>query len=782
MIRRNLTFFVLVLILSMNLYAQDWELYAISGDVVSGETFVMLTWPASDKFESFNIYRKDNAGDPYPEKPINKQPVSVMTDCKKIKKIIPTSSTEWMVLTNALADSNGIFDPCQVSAVPNGSQSRERLKALAYTYWKIGIVIGQAYADSNVSVGEKYWYEIRGVDNAGKEAEILDTDVEIEAGDIKILESPENVSAEAGDSKIQVNWSEVERALGYEIQRKCDNKSPVKINESIVFFRCRTNLAGDTISEINCFIDYQRWDSLGNPMKYEVNSDSIYGPYNFTTYYYRIRALDLLKRPGNWSAWGNGVTPQDQTSPAVPFDVNVVAHEDGLRVDWYRVTHDVLGHFELEGIEGYMVYRFNSADSFEDSVQVSGLIPDILFDTLSVHPFFKDTSSSLRSEYGEKQYWYRVRSVDGSGNVSDLSSAAGGYLPDTTPPPPPINLEAEGHANYIEIEWEKPISSPPDLSGYMIYRSICDCGELGGDSVRADSACIDSVFVPEEEKWVCNKWKYELGFQHYEIKPLKAIDDPDSLCYNDGKISEQSPLCYAYMVKAYDISQNLSDASDIVCQRLKEETPPPPPVISSLKARNQFIRIEWAAPPVQDLFGFVVERSQTGSDPWIQISDSLKFPKVVECDSIPDENNWVANKTYSFVDSTMTPKKTYWYRIRAADYGGNIGDASAAIETYTFNIDGPPEPYNLLVSQPAGKYELKITWEPAYDTNYLGFIVSRSDRSDGVYRQISRFIKGNEFNDKSVIPDEEYWYKIQCFGKDGNRSSVSDSEKGKVNP
>jgi hypothetical protein len=186
--------------------------------------------------------------------------------------------------------------------------------------------------------------------------------------------------------------------------------------------------------------------------------------------------------------------------------------------------------------------------------------------------------------------------------------------------------------------------------------------------------------------------------------------------------------------------------------------------------------------PVQDLFGFVVERAEDENGPWTEISEALQFPEEVECESIPATNIWAADSTFSFYDTSAVSKNIYWYRVRAADYGGNVGDASAPIETYTFSYERPPQPVNITVNQVSGMCALEITWYPAYDTPYLGFTVFRSTTQDCCYRQISPIIQGNTFIDDRIMAGKPYWYKVQYFGKDGNRSPVSDAHSGLVAP
>ena len=87
--RSILQMLVIYVILQMPVHAQLWELYGTSGDVVAGQTFILLIWPSNSGVEGFNVYRKEAPGDPYPGDPLNAIPLSVMTDCNDIKAVIP---------------------------------------------------------------------------------------------------------------------------------------------------------------------------------------------------------------------------------------------------------------------------------------------------------------------------------------------------------------------------------------------------------------------------------------------------------------------------------------------------------------------------------------------------------------------------------------------------------------------------------------------------------------------------------------------------------------------
>jgi len=791
-------------------------LYAISSENLGKNTFILLKWPQMEGVKAFNLYRKEIPSVGNPTSPINSKPITLMSDCDDIKKIIPVGSEEWQAIVNILngppklkfkagVKGNMIkgspivalkstgkdmlaavptvlvglvkLGACNISFVSDTSKTYRELQALTGKYWKVGVVMGQAYVDNNVVVGKKYMYAITPAKTPAKRKgasmaiaiKPIDTATVI-AGTVLPLPPPSSVTTIAGDNKVMVRWNEIGTASGYDVYRSSPSASPVKINGADIVEKCTLDLEGKKITEKNCFIDFMRWDGAGYPVLHEIVApDSVYGPYNGTTYQYKVRAYDALGRPGMFSS-NIPTLPQDKTPPAVPYGITVEAYPDGLQPKWYQVTRDELGHVELSGIQGYKVYRFNSVDSLADSIVVKSMV----LDTFGVFPFYKDTDPAIFSAYGEKTYWYRVRCIDSAGNISGLSPSAGNNLPDTMPPEPPRNLVAKSHADHIALSWDKPNPVPTDLAGYNIYRGVC-----GGDSV-----CVEHEQMPTLTHVVegprCTKWIW----QPYPMHLVGNRDHPDTLKYNDFTVPPSSPICYRYTIKAYDRSQNLSDTSKTVCQKLREETPPAPPVIAGLKARDKAIKVEWVSSPVQDLFGFMVDRAEKEGGTYKRISDSLIFDEEVDCEDIPATNTWAADSVFSFIDTTVEEKKVYWYRIRAADYGGNIGDPSVPIETYTYNIGPPPKPDHLKVNQLSGKVKcaLLIEWKPLYDTEYSGFVVFRSSDPAEGYRQISPIIRENRFLDNKIIANKDYYYKVQYFATNGNRSLVSTAKNGKATP
>jgi hypothetical protein len=117
-----------------------------------------------------------------------------------------------------------------------------------------------------------------------------------------------------------------------------------------------------------------------------------------------------------------------------------------------------------------------------------------------------------------------------------------------------------------------------------------------------------------------------------------------------------------------------------------------------------------------------------------------------------------------------------------ADYSQNFWQPSVSIETYTYNFSGPPAPSIISISEFQNPCGLQIKWTPNYQADSLGFAVFRSSSNGCCFRQISPIVKDNHFIDEWVVSVETYWYQVQYFDTEGNRSLVSNTKSGRVNP
>jgi len=767
---------------------------------------IVLTWPEAPGVARFNLYRKTNPASPYPATPLNPQPIAMMTNCGQIQGIIPSGSEEWNLMATALADSAGAppFDPCAVGTVPRGSEKFARLQFLARAKWKIALVVGQGYDDGAVVGGTTYYYELRGVNNAGAETGTLDTDVSITAGVPLAVPAPTGLTAQAGDSKVLLLWDDMPEAAGFNVYRATAVMGPYqRINEASFTSRIQFDFDGEPLkpdsSTVNGFVDFQRWDASGNPTTHLVNGIAISGPSNGVTYYYKVGSVDLLGKEGPLTAVPVSAKPIDKTPPRAPQEVTVTPDEVASRLEirWPKVTYDADGHVE-SSVAGYRVYRYEAPGNPDTlATPIGGLIPQPGPGTIYLAAL--DADPALRPPYGEKSFWYRVDCRDAAGNVSSRSAAVAGHLRDITPPSPPQGVDAEGFDAFIRVRWK--LNTEPDLDGYLIYRSLCDFG----DWVPCDREQPTTTHVPGKRP--CSGPFVLIGnLSQAEAESLAAVPGGTPF-FDDHTVPKGSPLCYAYLVKAQDHAQNKSGSwpipnlttEMIVCQRLRDKTPPEPAILSGLLARDQAILVEWIGAPVQDIKAYHVYRSENETGPYtwvggmtvevppappVVLTSPYHPPPFVGCDSLPLQTRDDMSAG-SFLDTQADPKRIYWYKVLGVDQSGNetAVEKAVPISTFTFSTKQPDTPTITSITENPSPCALVVRWSPTFDaTKHLGFALFRSESTAGLYRQVGSLVAANEYVDTEVVRGVEYWYKVLQMDLEGKVSPLSPAKSGKVAP
>lgn len=788
---------------------------------------VFLTWPEDTTGESirFNIYRKLSVDPEYPLAPLNAVPIEPITNCAEFMTYIPVASDEWALLSNAFADSitqEPLADVCSVTSFPKDSEKWERAMLLARAKPNIAIVFGLGYRDVTCIAGTEYNYQIRRVDGLGEELSLTgDNEITITAGVPDPVPAAENMRIVIGDAMLQVLWNKpLPEYAAFNLFRATAMMGPyIKVNDADVSADIYLDLdSNDVVPLSNGFTDYERWDTLGNPAPRTVPGNMVpfTGPENGTTYFYKVKLKDILGNESPFSGVVSG-TPVDETPPSTPLGVIVTPVEStsSFEIKWPTVHLDVDGH--KEKMASYKVYRYSDP---ENPNVGATLLPGVILHPAEsdsiIYLYKTDNSPGLRSDCGEVTFYFRVEAIDEADNVSYRSVAVGNALKDTTKPPSPKGTTAEGFDNFIRVKWQ--IEEYCDTNLYLIYRALCDYGEWvpcpqfevkqkeKQRPPKSSSKQQDTVKAGFDEKQKdCGGPFVLIGtLTHWEARERATGDET---YFDDMTVPEGSPLCYAYLVKAQDLSQNISgefpipdlDEEIVVCQRLRDKTPPEPGIISGLFALDSAIRVDYIGPPIQDIAAYHIYRSEDGEfgtykwvggmtvvpppDIGVPLDSPYTPPPVVECDVIPlVSNEYMSAGT--FIDSSVTPKQIYWYKSLGVDQNGNEThvDSAVAISTFTFATQraAPPEITGILpVEDPCA---LEISWSPLYDPNsMIGFIVFRSTSETGPYYQLDNIVKGNSFSNNSVARNTEYWYRIALLKKDGSLSQLSEP-KNSIHP
>ena len=232
----------------------------------------------------------------------------------------------------------------------------------ATPYATVGPVL--SYADTGVTAGETYWYEVAAVNSAGTGArsnELSATIPETPPPD-PVPPSAPTLSASAGDGSVTLTWTEPTddggaSVTGYEIHRGTASGSETLLT------------------------------TVGPVL---THSDT--GLANGTTYWYEVAAINSAGA-GARSNEASATPLAAVTQPSVPLSFSAKAQGNGIRLNWAPPASN-----GGSPITAYRVYRGGGAE-FAVSFQVSG-------STLS----FLDTTVARRT-----WYTYIVTAVNAAG-------------------------------------------------------------------------------------------------------------------------------------------------------------------------------------------------------------------------------------------------------------------------------------------------------------------------------------------------------------------------------
>ncbi len=713
---------------------------------------VWILWPLMKNATEYYIWRRTQNGT-Y-SNPISKAitwPKTETAACQLYEKYFDEKKQAmdrahiWNVVWNSIrtyAKINNIqlgewFSKCPPFTDPQGKAA---LMYLSEIYPQLALIIGRGYTDSTAVNGSSYYYKVTYKDDSGVEHS-LGFESLVTAGVEKKLSKPTGLTAQEGDEEILLMWNDpppADSILGYHVYRSSSQSGPFARLDSIpILLKMTNDLTGDSLKT-------PRFGFIDNTVT------------NYKTYYYRVAARSLLGKAGPMSTTVSAKA-KDLTAPEIPRNLNIAPEaKTTLMISWNHVTNDIKGR--NEAVKGYHIYRYDDkntamSDTLKSIVKPIGKVMEPvskpgMFYIIELN---KGRSFSDNSVVPEKIYWYRIACEDTAGNFSHKSAAIYGILPDYEPPDKPVISPPQGFDTYIMINWQKPDITKKknqDIAGFLVYRGIC-----GG--------------TRDEEK----------KYHPYPLHLLANIDDSTKTSYKDESLPKGSPICYRYAVKAFDKAQNLSAMSDSVCERLRDKTPPDPPVVTALQAKNKSIKIECIAPPIQDMKGFIIKRSENKDSGFTTVyRDSAGTPP--DCGEMPSAEDIKKSKVnrITFIDKKVDPEKVYWYKALAFDFNNNNSEYSPPVSTFTFELKSLTKPSKLQAK--VKNCTVILQWledENNYPDTFNGFYVFRSFASDQGYRKIAGPLKKNTFIDTKVVTGMSCWYRIQAVDQSGDRSPISDA-------
>lgn len=771
------------------------------GIAKDGTTYVVLQWEAASDVVGYNIYRRIEGEEPGESKPINgRTPVTPAKTGIRVRDAVPDDDIRWHVLgrdPGSIRDLHRLPERLRPEQLERKLTDRdlETINLLAPHNLHMAHLAGLAYTDRDVKADEHYLYSLHGVLKNGQEIRLA-WDIPVWAGHFLLPDPPSGLFTEAGDRRILVLWNRNPIAATYAVERSTNAGGPYqRVNPQPVAYDIETGIDGEDLPVPRPgYLDISAWDLDGLPTTHVVAGVPISGPDNGQPYWYRVASADNLKRLGAWSAPVTA-TPVRSIPPMAPDDLQVMPNvaATGMVLKWRKVTHNSENHVLPDTTQTNFVYRAETREELEDLTTLGSYLVATIGanpqDVTSPLVNWSDNDPILVPLYGTKPFFYRVRVVDPAGNISAPSAVIAGTVPDTRPPGRTSIINAEGSDDHVRVTWDP--NSEPDLGGYQIYRGVCHFGQIFDPGNVPQKDKEGNLKEQDGRKLGCDMTL--VGDVHLgDAKTM--LEDSGAIWFDDYSVPQGSPVCYAYWVRAYDLSGNLyagargcPEPGDYLCARLLEKTPPPVPVMTGLRARNNGVLVEWMSSPVQDLRAFHVYRADSegatpdflgcvftdgtlDSQPWQGIAPA--------CGDVPAVLNPLAAKG-TFLDSTADPHHIYWYHVSALDWLGNESEGSSiqdipSSSTFSYTSDLPETP--TVLSPPAVDIDtcgLEVSWLPVFQPAvHQGFVVFRKV-AGGASRQVSGIVTGNDFTDNTARRGVEYLYQVQTLDQRGNLSQPS---------
>ncbi|AFN76079.1 Fibronectin type III domain-containing protein [Melioribacter roseus P3M-2] len=201
---------------------------------------------------------------------------------------------------------------------------------------------------------------------------------------------------------------------------------------------------------------------------------------------------------------------------------------------------------------------------------------------------------------------------------------------------------------------------------------------------------------------------------------------------------------------------NISCRKNDLIEPADDYVPPLPPIkLEVYSAFDGQVGLSWRKNMEPDIEGYLVYRS---------INDTSDFTYIT----------FTINNYY--IDGNLEYDSTYYYRIAAKDFDGNISGFSDMVSAKPVNIFPPYNPVYLYVyaRNNSGNPEIEVSWSPAYDNDISHYEIYRSAVVNYTLQDQYLLLKSadNYFLDTNNIELlKKYYYRIVSVDKGGLKSS-----------
>lgn len=473
--------------------------------------------------------------------------------------------------------------------------------------------LAMAYRDTEVKPKNLYRYEVILLDPVKGDTLraqcIISTEEEIE------LRPVTGLTANPGDHTIDLTWERNRVHSGYFVERRQQGTTKwTRLHK-------HPKLYTEKYSK-----PYLYSDTVTNGISYE----------------YRVIGIDAFERNS-----ADGLTAvakaRDLTPPEPPYGMQWKKKGDGVDITWSNLDGE-------KDLAGYILLR-----SIHPDENYAPVHKEILKSKINS---FHDPLPNAGT------YFYRMTSVDTSGNISPMSARIMAVIDDTLGPPPPTGLKAIADTNgVITIKWKRRMEN--DVSGYRVFRLIQGGNEpeylpLHG-SVISDTMFTDTLMADVRDRFV-------------------------------------------YRVRTVDFAGNYSEPSESIGISFPDRTPPIQPIVQNYSVNEKRVELQYISAST-DAVVYEIRRKQ---------EDQTKAVVLYR------------GSQTSWTDTTAQHKTGYIYEVVALDETGNKSVPSQAlyVKPYWSQKLENPQPPTVKYNSSTRKVEIRWTYP---ESQYKAIVFKKNE-------------------------------------------------------
>ncbi len=311
--------------------------------------------------------------------------------------------------------------------------------------------------------------------------------------DITAPTTPDDLSAVVDGSSSGLDWSD-----------STDNLSGLK--EYVVEYSTSPDLSG-AVSVT----------SVSSQLNLNSLTDAVY--------YWRVKAVDAGGYESEWSTIEYFTIDTTPATTPNGLSAAVVGRDAGL--DWLNSSDN------LSGVKEYIVeYAVNAGFTGSSILNV-------------------DASEVVLSDLADAYYYWRVKSVDNSGNESAWS-ATGSFLVDITPASVPEDLAAVIDNDSASLDWSDSVDNLTGIMNYVI--EFADNSDFSGAStLTSDSSDLDMTDLADATYY----WRVKSVDNNWNESAWSAVDS-----FIIDSTAPTLPSGLSEKISGGDIILNWGDSSD----------------------------------------------------------------------------------------------------------------------------------------------------------------------------------------------------------------------------